>query len=189
MLKIRRSRDRLIFNMGIPIPRKTVFILRQGPGNKPDRSYRVYVVSCAGYDLNADDLTAMVRLRGDGLRLLQVPQCCISTLHEDYYTYDTDIDALAAEVGWDGAANPLGPDSIKRYRLTSIGNPIVEIRRSYDHLISTMGFPILVRWYLYIESGPWPVQMGPVKWQPYLELPSWYHIHHVIKSCLFNSFE
>ena len=26
---------------------------------------------------------------------------------------------------------------------------------SYDHLISTMGFPILVRWYLYIESGPW----------------------------------
>ena len=32
MLKIRRSRDRLIFNMGIPIPGKTVFILRQGPG-------------------------------------------------------------------------------------------------------------------------------------------------------------
>ena len=26
---------------------------------------------------------------------------------------------------------------------------------SYDRLISTMGFLILVRWYLYIESGPW----------------------------------
>ena len=25
----------------------------------------------------------------------------------------------------------------------------MEIRRSYDRLISTMGFPILVRWYLY----------------------------------------
>ena len=50
----------------------------------------------------------------------------------------------------------LGPDSIKRCHLTSIGNPIVEIRRSYDRLISTMGFPILVRWHLYIESGPWP---------------------------------
>ena len=37
----------------------------------------------------------------------------------------------------------------------SIGNPIAEIRRSYDRLISTMGFPILVRWNLYIESGPW----------------------------------
>ena len=49
----------------------------------------------------------------------------------------------------------LGPDSIKRCRLISIGNPIVEIRRSYDRLISTMGFPILVRWHLYIESGPW----------------------------------
>ena len=29
--------------------------------------------------------------------------------------------------------------------LTSIGNPIVEIRRIYDGLISTIGFPILVR--------------------------------------------
>ena len=35
----------------------------------------------------------------------------------------------------------------------SIGNPTVEIRRSYDRLISTMRFPILVRWHLYIESG------------------------------------
>ena len=37
----------------------------------------------------------------------------------------------------------------------SIGNPFVEIRRSYDHLISTIGFPILERLHLYIESGPW----------------------------------
>ena len=49
----------------------------------------------------------------------------------------------------------LGLDSIWRWHLTSIGNPIVEIRRSYERLISTMGFPILVRWQLYIESGPW----------------------------------
>ena len=39
--------------------------------------------------------------------------------------------------------------------LTSIGNSIVEIRRSYDRLISTMGFPILARCHLYIASGPW----------------------------------
>ena len=32
-------------------------------------------------------------------------------------------------------------------------NSIVEIRRSYDRLTSTVGFPILVR-HLYIESGP-----------------------------------
>ena len=31
----------------------------------------------------------------------------------------------------------------------------MEIRRSQNHLISTMGFPTLVRRYLYIESGPW----------------------------------
>ena len=43
---------------------------------------------------------------------------------------------------------------ISRYRhLTSIWNPILEIRRSYDRLISTLGFPLLVRWHLYIESG------------------------------------
>ena len=50
--------------------------------------------------------------------------------------------------------NAQGPDSIWIWHLTSIGNHIVEIRRSYDRLISTMGFPILVRWHLYIESGP-----------------------------------
>ena len=31
----------------------------------------------------------------------------------------------------------------------------LEIRRSYDRLISTMGFPILVKWHLYIGSGSW----------------------------------
>ena len=34
----------------------------------------------------------------------------------------------------------------------------MEIRRSYDRLISTMGFPILARCHLYIESGPWPTR-------------------------------
>ena len=46
-----------------------------------------------------------------------------------------------------------GPDSTYRWHLTSIGNPIAEIRRSYDRLISTIEFPILARWHLYIESG------------------------------------
>ena len=31
----------------------------------------------------------------------------------------------------------------------------MEIRRSYDRLISTMGFPILIRRHRYIESGLW----------------------------------
>ena len=51
--------------------------------------------------------------------------------------------------------SPTGPWFNKKYHLTSIGNPMEEIRRSYDRLISTMGFPILVRCHLYIESGPW----------------------------------
>ena len=52
----------------------------------------------------------------------------------------------------DGRAQCVG--SIWRCHLTSIGNPIGEIRWSYDRLISTMGFPILIRWHLYIEFGP-----------------------------------
>ena len=39
--------------------------------------------------------------------------------------------------------------------LTSIWNPIVEIRHSYGRLISTLEFAIQVRWHLYIESGSW----------------------------------
>ena len=46
-----------------------------------------------------------------------------------------------------------GGSSIERCHLTSIGNPIMEITRSYDRLISPIGFPILVRWHHYIESG------------------------------------
>ena len=39
--------------------------------------------------------------------------------------------------------------------LTSRGNPIVQIRRSYDRLISTLGFPLLERWHIYINSAHW----------------------------------
>ena len=35
---------------------------------------------------------------------------------------------------------------IQCWHPTCRGNPVVEIRRSYDRLISTMGFPLLVRW-------------------------------------------
>ena len=39
----------------------------------------------------------------------------------------------------------LGGDSIYRYHLITMGNSIVEIKRSDDRLISTMGFSTLVR--------------------------------------------
>ena len=41
----------------------------------------------------------------------------------------------------------------------------VEIRRSHDRLIFTMGFPILVRWHLYIELGPRSVPDGWDRWE------------------------
>ena len=53
-----------------------------------------------------------------------------------------------------GVVMNLGPNSIQICHLTSIGNPNVDIRRSYYRLISTMGSPIPVRRHLYIESGP-----------------------------------
>ena len=39
----------------------------------------------------------------------------------------------------------------------------MEIRQSYNCLISTMGVPILIRWHLYIESGPRPLT-GLLHW-------------------------
>ena len=62
-----------------------------------------------------------------------------------------------------------GPDSILRWHLTNIRNPIVKIRWSYDRLISTMGFPILIRWHLYIELGPRNAENVFMSWH-----------HHVI---------
>ena len=44
MLKIRRSRDRLIFNMGIPIPGKMLFILRRSPEVCYDTVVELYVM-------------------------------------------------------------------------------------------------------------------------------------------------
>ena len=51
-----------------------------------------------------------------------------------------------------------GVDPIWRCHLTSIENTIVEIRQLCDRLISTMVFPIQVKWHLYIESGPSPLK-------------------------------
>ena len=49
----------------------------------------------------------------------------------------------------------LGTVSIWRCRLTSIGIPMLKIRRSRDHLIFNIGIPIPKKDGLYIESGPW----------------------------------
>ena len=48
----------------------------------------------------------------------------------------------------------MGPVSIWICRLSSIGNPIVEIRRPKDRLISTMGIPLLVWRHTFTESPP-----------------------------------
>ena len=58
-----------------------------------------------------------------------------------------------------------GADSIIRCHFTSIGNPVVKIRRYYDRCISSMGFPILERWHLYIESRPSKPIMAPSRRQ------------------------
>ena len=71
----------------------------------------------------------------------------------------------------------LRPDSILICLLTSIGNPIVEIRRFYDRLISTMGFPILVRLHLYIDSGPWFQQQQAMLYT----IQASYHINYIFQ--------
>ena len=53
--------------------------------------------------------------------------------------------------------------------LTSIGNPIVEIRRSSDRLMSTVEFSILVRQHLYIEMELWSCYIMVNLINPYQE--------------------
>ena len=62
---------------------------------------------------------------------------------------------------------------------------IVEIRQSYDRLISTMGFPILVRYHLYIESGPrscYSTVQHSTIW--YITHKKWTHYNDVIMSAM-----
>ena len=59
------------------------------------------------------------------------------------------------------------------------GGPIVELRWSYHRLISTMGFPTLVRLRLYIESGPW-LNVQPIDCELYMPMTnSWHNIFYV----------
>ena len=62
---------------------------------------------------------------------------------------------------------------------------IVEIRQSYDRLISTMWFPLLVRYHLYTESGPRScyntVQHNTI-W--YIAHKNWTHYNDVIMSAM-----
>ena len=44
--------------------------------------------------------------------------------------------------------------TFSQHRLTCIGNPIVEIKQSWDRLIIIMGFPILISGHFYFKSVP-----------------------------------
>ena len=94
--------------------------------------------------------------------------------------------------------------------LTNIGNPIVEIRRSYDRLISTMGFPILVYWIksqvsycwqhmlvvtscscLWVICGHWHNQTSygqcsATAGQPHMRQHWWYVVLSCYHICSFN---
>ena len=72
------------------------------------------------------------------------------------FFFCSHLNPLSAETKtfWENWFDALGADSLWRCHLASIGIPTVEIRQSYDCLISTMGFPIQ-RQHLYIESRPW----------------------------------
>ena len=55
---------------------------------------------------------------------------------------------------------PQGWDSILICRLINTWNPTVFIKRPYGCLISTMGIPTLVIWYLYMESATISVDLS-----------------------------
>ena len=81
--------------------------------------------------------------------------------------------------GWwfETPSRSLWPHCNERCNLTSIGNTIVEIR-SYDCLISTMGFPILVRRHLYIENQ-WVIDLLTALDHCFFNGLIWYQCHAV----------
>ena len=72
---------------------------------------------------------------------------------------------------------------VVQYKDASIGNPIVEIWWSYNLLISTMGFPTLVRWHLFIESQPWQSPMDSSQKASNLEV---FPCHHDVERDLMR---
>ena len=57
-----------------------------------------------------------------------------------------------------------GSVSIWRYRLTSIGIPMLKITRSHDRLIFNMGIPIHRKDGLYIDTGAWIFHLDYTCW-------------------------
>ena len=91
MLKIRLLQDRLIFNMGIPIPGKTVFILRLAPDAESGICWDNYANTIAADALApciTKPLTTMVSTMQDK-ETLRLPKgristtCAISVLRND----------------------------------------------------------------------------------------------------------
>ena len=72
--------------------------------------------------------------------------------------YDTGINSKS--LSWNGGTRHV---SIWRCHLTSIGIPMIKIRRSHDRLIFIIGFPYLKRWSLYRDWDqlPWRVSCLP----------------------------
>ena len=100
---------------------------------------------------------------------------------ERVYTLANNMRKLYDIVQPQNWAQTPGADSMYRCFLDSIGIPTVEIRRSYDRLITTIRFPALIRWHMYIESGPvnksWRAGMLPVT--------SWRHTVYTV-SCIIS---
>ena len=94
----------------------------------------------------------------------------------------------------------MGPVPIQRHHLTHIGNLTVDIWQSCNCIISTMGFPKLVRWHLYIQSGFSYLIFRWTKWQHALYWPTdwilykkytdhycYYHVHPLYIDICFNA--
>ena len=147
MLKIRWSRDRLIFNMRIPILVRRHLYIETAPWVvcKSIISQSLNVLS----DSPGDHLNIQCHLTGIGIPIL-----LLSYLYNGNTIPEKTVFVLKQ-----------APIQYKDHACTSIGNLIMEIWRSYSCLASTVGFLALVKWHLYITSWPWFwMSLFPVYW-------------------------
>ena len=124
--------------------------------NKRTSQNLVYVVIWSGIRLSATNTlwaTYVIMVVADVLVPNRRQE--ISNRHDDpavsaismnyFYKYTNHVAA-------NERANEMERSKTRLDFIVDIGSPHSD--PIYDRLISTMGFPILVRWHLYIESGP-----------------------------------
>ena len=162
MLKIRRSRDRLIYNMGIPIPGKDGLYIEMGPSS--------FCLAIPRYQGSRGPHGAHLGPVGPRWAPCGPHEPCYQGLSCSSLAIWLGLKWWLTFAGWQyiqsayltivSMRSPLGGQKLPGPCLNiktvfpGMGISIWKIRWLRDYLVFIMGIPLLLRWNLYIEMDP-----------------------------------